>query len=383
MPEKGNVFVNINDSHGGVYIRCVIEFTKPIKEFRFRLGLPLQIDSINADAEISWLECDTQKAQMPTNPDIREIVVDSVDCINSLDIRYSGLPRGWLNAVDDTQIALFWSSSWRVFNTSVPVEFDIVFENATDYDVWEYYSTGIFAFKKGVYHSVACGDFTSHCIKQEHVAYGELLAEHYNKIIAFYSSLYYPVDLGRFEALIMDIKDSEGALIGESLLIIGKVPDFADAEQMRHHAVMLIGHEFGHAWFGADWSSWEVWLGETGAEWSMLLYLLTEGDTQCFESRIEELRTLEAELDEIDDSYVIKTADLSCPEFGAHSRGTLLFYEVYRRYGLDVIKTILQTMGTLKKPDTDMLLTKLRATLGDEIPNLIEQGLTARDYSAL
>ena len=388
MEAKGKVHISIGENLDKISVKCVIEFALPIENFRFKLGLPLKIDSIDADVDVEWDELRAIKAQHPVRPDVREINVSAANPFKKLTVGYSGRPYGWLNDIsgssgDGLQIALFQSSSWRVYETSVPVDFALVFEDTANYDVWEYYSTGIFAFKKGLYFTAVHEDFAVHCIKQSHKEYIRFCAEYFNKITAFYSALYCPIDFGKFEVLIMDINDSEGALIGESLLVIGKVPDFANAEEMRHHAMILIGHEFGHGWFGADWSSWEVWLGETGAEWSALLYLLTEGETKCFDNRIAQLQKFEEEFDTIDNSYVIKTADLSCPQFGAHTRGALLFYEVYRRYGTDAIKTILLTMGELDAPDTEMLLAKLRIKLGEEIPNLIERGLTARDYSVL
>jgi len=80
---------------------------------------------------------------------------------------------------------------------------------------------------------------------------------------------------------------------------------------------------------------------------------------------------------------VIKSPDLKRPADGVHFRGTMLFYELYNHYGAETIKTLLQTLANLNDKTTANLLSQLRQTLDQTIPDLIERGLTTKDYSEL
>ncbi len=54
-------------------------------------------------------------------------------------------------------------------------------------------------------------------------------------------------------------------------------------------AVTVNAHELAHEWCsGANCVSWEDWLNETTAEWSMLLYCLDRGKTDIFDAMIGE-----------------------------------------------------------------------------------------------
>ncbi len=83
------------------------------------------------------------------------------------------------------------------------------------------------------------------------------------------------------------------------------------------------------------------------------------------------------------ESPVIKTPDLKRPAEGVHSRGVMLFYEIYRKYGAEKIIKILQILSGLNVKTTDIFLAELKNQMDDDIPAVIERGLLIKDYSDL
>jgi len=176
------------------------------------------------------------------------------------------------------------------------------------------------------------------------------------------------------------MENSGGAYFRKELMVVGKTHIPNDENEIRKNVIAWLAHELGHNWFlGANTSSWEDWLNETGAEWAALLYIL------LIKKDGEELFSLN--LSWAKDTYkntpVIKSPDLKRPAEGVHTRGVMLFHEIYLRYSVDTIKTILQTLAGLEEVTTDNFLSELRAKIGGTIPDLIERGLTTEDYAML
>jgi hypothetical protein len=135
--------------------------------------------------------------------------------------------------------------------------------------------------------------------------------------------------------------------------------------------------KLGHNWFyAANTSSWEDWLNETAAEWSSLLYILSISNYKMFEQQMDwHLKTYI-------NTPAIKTPDLKRPD-GVHDRGTVMFYEIYKKYGKDVILDILRILASLDDVTTENFLNKLRNEMGGLIPDIIEKGLSLQNYAEL
>jgi len=83
------------------------------------------------------------------------------------------------------------------------------------------------------------------------------------------------------------------------------------------------------------------------------------------------------------DTPVIKSADGKRPADGVHIRGVMMFYEIYRKYGIDTITKILRVLSGLEVHATNNFLNELRNVIGNNIPNKMEQGLTMTNYTGL
>ncbi|MDE5576980.1 MAG: hypothetical protein K2J11_06305, partial [Oscillospiraceae bacterium] len=131
-------------------------------------------------------------------------------------------------------------------------------------------------------------------------------------------------------------------------------------------------HEMAHTWCnGAEVGSWEDWLNETTAEWSMLLYCLDRNKTEIFDAMIAE------HMEKYHEFPPIKTEDGSRPE-GVHTKGTVLFYELYKAFGAETIKLIIRIFVGLEAKTTEKLLAEMKAQGLSEAADVIEKGLTQK-----
>ena len=127
-----------------------------------------------------------------------------------------------------------------------------------------------------------------------------------------------------------------------------------------------------HTWCsGADAGSWKDWLNETAAEWSMLLYCLDRNKTEIFDAMIAE------HMEKSHGFPPIKTADGSRPE-GVHTKGTVLFYELYKAFGAETIKSAIRIFVRLEIKTTEKLLAEMRAQGLSEAADVLEKGLVQK-----
>lgn len=63
-----------------------------------------------------------------------------------------------------------------------------------------------------------------------------------------------------------------------------------------------------------------------------------------------------------------------------HDRGTILFYEIYKKYNKDTLIEMLRTFVSLNKKSTDAYLIALKKNVGEEIANIVERGLSLETY---
>ncbi|MDE7289631.1 MAG: hypothetical protein K2N71_09060, partial [Oscillospiraceae bacterium] len=135
-------------------------------------------------------------------------------------------------------------------------------------------------------------------------------------------------------------------------------------------AVTVNSHEMAHTLcMGADVGSWEDWLNETTAEWSMLLYCLDRNKTEIFDAMIAE------HTEKFPEFPPIKTADGSHPE-GVHTKGTIVFYELYKAFGAETIKSIIRIFVDLDVKTTANLLDKMKALGLNEAAEMLEKNLS-------
>ncbi len=174
---------------------------------------------------------------------------------------------------------------------------------------------------------------------------GQIL-EAYTSINEFYVSLYGNDKVTETSIVILPEKYHIGAYQRDHLTVFSELN--VDPKQLRHH----LAHELGHNYaFGADCNTWEDWLNETHAEWSALLYELVH-DPDFFEQQINE------QIREYHGTGSLRPNGDQRPS-DVHETGTLLYYDLYRKYGAEGIRTLLQTFDQLPIKNTAHFLNAL------------------------
>ena len=398
MANKADVYVSFGDGERALNVKCVIVFDTPVADFRFSFSTLLTIDRISADTDSEWKIA--RKWQPQWQHESNEIEVLSQTSMRELTIEYHGRIDGWCNIIEERRIALSAYSAWTVSEPSLPVKFLFKLENMEDYfivngrydsteRIWVYGEAdhdegNIIALKNGHYHVANAGSFNFYYLNEAEKAYADNYIYYYADIIKYYSSAFGKRDMKKIDIVSLDFAEGGGGYFRRELVVIEKTYISEDKNEIEEHTVSFLGHELAHNWFtGASVLSWEDWLNETGAEWAALLYILSLGNENFLEKRIMHLKELEDYLN----TPVIKPADLRRPEGGVHTRGVMMFYEIYREYGAETMLKILQVLANLrttgKELTTDCFLSELEAKVDDKIAYAIKRGLTMNDYADL
>lgn len=398
MANRADIFVNFGNGERALNVKCVIIFDNFVTDFRFSLSKLLIIDSISTNTDSEWKIIKEWQPQWQYKSN--EVEITSKTPMQKLNIEYHGNISGWCNIIEDKRIALSGYSAWTLSETSIPVKFLFKMENMEDYFVinarydateklWIYGETdhdvgNIIALKKGYYHVAGTDNFNFYYLNEAEKAYADNYIYYYDDIMKYYSSVFGKRDIAKMDIVSLDIEKGGGAYFRRELLVREKTYISEDKEEIRKDSISLLGHELGHNWFtGADTTSWEDWLNETGAEWAALLYILSLGEKEFLEKHIIEMNENEHYLK----TSIIKPLDLKRPAWGVHTRGVMMFYEIYGKYGAEIILKILQVLAGLKETGkevtTDYFLSELRAKVNNDIPKLIERGLTMNDYAEL
>ena len=398
MSNRAEVFVNFGDGDRALNVECVIIFDSPVTDFRFSLSTLLKIDRVSANTDSEWKIIKEWQPQWQHKSN--EIEVSSKTPMEILTIAYHGRIEGWCNIIEERRIALSAYSAWTISETSLPVKFLFKIENMENYFIlnarydaaektWIYGETdhdvgNIIALKKGHYQVANAGNFNFYYLNEAEKAYADNYIYYYGEIIKYYSSVFGKRDMKKIDIVSLDFEKGGGGYFRKELVVIEKTHISEDKNEIREHTISFLGHELGHNWFtGADTTTWEDWLNETGAEWAALLYILSLGDKEFFDKHIIQLNENEHYLK----TPVIKPFDLKRPAWGVHIRGVMMFHEIYLKYGAETMLKILQALNGLKNTGrevtTDYFLSELSAKFDNEIPNLIARGLTMNDYSDL
>lgn len=391
MSSKADLYINFDYTMQSLNVRTVVDFDMPTTSFQFSLSSLLKIDYITADSNIRWEIVKGWQPQWGYNSN--EILVTSEIPIKKLTIAYHGNVVGWCNVIEEKRIALSSYSSWYITETSEPLNYKFILEDMDDYfvinglydmqnKIWIYgdqeHDIGnIIALKNGSYHVSQSDTFRFYYLNEAEKVYAHNYAYYYEESIKYYKSVLPAKHINKMDIVSLGLDVAGGTYFRKELVVIDALNASVDIETIKRRTITLLAHELGHNWFtGANTYSWEDWLNETGAEWSALLYTLSMPNHTLFEQQ------LDWPLKKYLDTPIIKTSDTKRPE-GVHWRGTIMFYEIYKKYDKDVILDILRTLASLDVMTTENFLNQLRNNMGNWITDIIEKGLTLQDYSVL
>ena len=320
---------------------------------------------------------------------VKKITIQSDEAIRNIEINYNGSVAYslenrscWHNIITNDIKSLSWYSSWYPQDTSVGIVHDkVVILDGSRYvvvkgtydearNVWEYGDNGykpfnIVAYRKEALQVISNPYMNIYFIDESIREYAEVSMSSYQNVIRFYNgNLFAERDIP-----VLDVACASPAITTGGGY---RRKDFMWCTSLggnKEEAAWLNAHETAHVWCsGAPTDMWEDWLNETTAEWASLLFALSSGDDALFKY------ILEPKLAKYDSLPAIKTVDGSRPE-GVHDKGTVLFYEMYKAFGVEAIRKVVRLFADLETKTTASLIHFLRTDNNNDIADFIEEGI--------
>lgn len=343
----------INDE---IYVKCEVIVTKD--HYSFALLHTLQATQFkNNDRYVNSIckeEC-SMKFQPPmikyTFQDLQEGV---------LSFEYCGKLEGPFLFMQEELIHMSYYNGWYPIGYDVIEEYDITVHCDSSYElihgqfdkeenVW-FYTTrhqtivdcNIILINKSQALSYINEKVHIYYFDENHKEYMQKYFDRYISVYEYYVSLYENDKIGFNSIVFLPEKYQFGAYKRDHLIV------FSEFEKDLH----TLAHEIAHAYAsGANVNSWEDWLNETHAEWSALLYE-EEHNLSYFEHLLKErYRGYKG-------NYKLNALSDQRPD-DVHETGTLIYYEIYKKYGKDAIKTLLKIFDQLENKNTDSFLRQL------------------------
>ncbi len=345
---------------------------------------------LNSGLEISGVSCD-EKSSEPTIEAVyeplfcAEVKKYSVKCgsdFGRVKICYSGKISGWHNIITDDIIELNRYGVWLPCEMSCEVKSFLTVSGCEDYflvkgefdgSLWHYsageWDMNIILYRKSKLQTVS-GKYISIYYADNSLNEAAGFSKNvFEDVLDYYTKELFRREYsgGHIEMACLYPALTSGGAYKRDGLIVCITPGTDEKE-----AVGVNAHEMAHTWCnGAEVGSWEDWLNETTAEWSMLLYCLDRNKTEIFDAMIAE------HMEKYHEFPPIKTEDGSRPE-GVHTKGTVLFYELYKAFGAETIKLIIRIFVGLEAKTTEKLLAEMKAQGLSEAADVIEKGLTQK-----
>lgn len=139
--------------------------------------------------------------------------------------------------------------------------------------------------------------------------------------------------------------------------------------RFNEHFKTAIGHEMGHFWWNkAPTLSWEDWLNEGFAEFSMLWYIKCHFDKHVFDCYLEACR------ENARHACPIYEVDRDAPEAydALYNKGALLLYDLEQKVGETYFFEFIQGVVEREITSTAILLDYAKEVFGKEIREWIE-----------
>jgi hypothetical protein len=143
-------------------------------------------------------------------------------------------------------------------------------------------------------------------------------------------------------------------------------------KQFSFYTRVGIGHEIAHFWWSnAVTTTWEDWLNEAFAEYSMLIYFRERSGQEIFNKQIEEYKKRTA------NTPPVWGLDRNAPESYSvlYEKGVLILYELEQKTGKDKFFSFLKEVQKKKVATTSELLDLTGIELSGEIRMWLENKL--------
>jgi hypothetical protein len=384
---KGNLnnqlSLNIHFIGKELFVIANIGVKNPITQLNFILNNNFIIDTIKAEnnQNVKWEKIGEVKPEFRSI--CQKIAITNEILTQNIIITYHGIIKdSWYNVITENIKAVSFYSTWYPQDLSIKEYLDkVTINNSEEYFIvkgiydnntktWTYGGQGYDPFNLIIYNKKVLKKSSN---KYLNIYYIEQKIEEqvnkanteYEKIIKFYNgNLFEKREISKLDIACVSPAITTGGGYRRKDLMVCCTLGENDME-----IAWLLAHETAHIWCeGAQMDSWEDWLNETTAEWASMLYALDQNNSTLFhfiiDQKIERVRNYQA----------IKTKDKSRPD-GVHDKGSVLFYTIYKKYGVEKIKKIVNGFARLKVKNTDNYIKMIRAEISEEIALEIEKGI--------
>lgn len=194
----------------------------------------------------------------------------------------------------------------------------------------------------------------------------EICVKSIDNLLNYFEKLYGYKTAHKVPIVSLPIDFNAGAYNIDNTIILNRfIYDYEDNISIPYNKLIhMLGHEIAHNWCTGAYSNWEDWLNETTAEWSSLSFLLENG----YEKYVEDIINSYYENEKPES---ICTEDYGRPQ-QVHIKGTLLFYNIYKKYGLDIIKAFLKAFAYLEVKNTENWIAELNKEYSYVIPEIVD-----------
>ena len=344
-------------------------------QYTFALSAKLHLVGVfNNGQPVEGVEA--EECEMAFRPAMKKYTVKGLHS-GELCISYGGVPEGYFLFMQDELIHMSLYNGWYPVGFDVTEEYDIFLtcddcyqminaEYCNESHKWFYSTRGqkiadcnLMLINKELAYSRQSSKVDIFYFDSKRSEYVESFFQSYGKICDFYRKLYGMDKLQHLTIVFLPEKENIGAYKRDKLIVFSHIDP--DLERSLH----TLAHEAAHAYaVGADTNTFEDWLNETHAEWSALLYEL-DHNPAILDRLIEEKRQ-----DNGNASYSLKPCGEGRPD-NVHEAGTLLYYEIYMKYGKNVISELLKIFDSLEEKTTAVFIEKIKA-LHPEVAEMIE-----------
>ncbi len=325
-------------------------------DFSFYLNRTLTVEQIICNNNITN-NFNTTETTLNFRPCSNLIEIHNNGKINSLIIQYAGKIDTYYNVVTKDIKSLNWYSVWFPQDTSIPIPYEeLIIYGCSDYIIlksiydplqqsWKYDnnnfdSFNIIAYRKETLCMISNPLINVYSTSEQLKNIALIATQHYRDILDYFNGKLFckttiPVlDL----AFLYPTQKDYGSFKRKDLIVTT----------------------------GADCNTWEDWLNETTAEWAALLYALKSGNHMLFDSIIQ------PHLDCVANYPSIKTADGARP-LGVHTKGTILFYDLYKYFGVQVMEELIRLYSIIETKTTASYLEKIKLILGNRVSTYISE----------
>lgn len=342
---------------------------------------------LNSGLEISGISCNEKLVPITVEAEYEplfcaEVKKYSVKCgsdFSAVKICYGGKINGWHNIITDNIIELNRYGVWFPCELSCGVNISAEISGCEEYflvkgefdgGLWRYsadeWDMNIILYRKSVLKTVSGKHISIYYADNSLDGDAEFSRNVFEDVLEYYTKELFNKDYVKHTemACLYPALTSGGAYKRDGLIVC--ISPGTDEKE----AIGVNAHELAHEWCsGADVGSWEDWLNETTAEWSMLLYCLDRNKTEIFDAMTAE------HLAKAPEFPPIKTADGCRPE-GVHTKGTAVFYELYKAFGKETIKSVIRIFVDLDVKTTEKLLEKMAALGLNEAADFLDKKLS-------